>query len=262
MTGLRILRNAMHLGYVDFRYQWSPATWLGGWCVRVLAQTTFFALIGQLLGSPLKVEYLLIGNSIMVGCEAALLAVQATTWERFDGTYPLLVVAPASMLPSVVGRTSAWLIDGMATAVIAFYTAALIFRLPLTPVLALEVLPLILLTCISAYCLALFLGALVSLKPSLRNMVSQVMRLSMMAICGVNVPVTFWPLAVQVTANVLPVTHGVQAVRLALSGAPPAAVLTSALLELVVAAGWLLVALVSFNGIAERGRTDGSIELV
>lgn len=262
MTGLRILRNAMHLGYVDFRYQWSPATWLGGWCVRVLAQTTFFALIGQLLGSPLKVEYLLIGNSIMVGCEAALLAVQATTWERFDGTYPLLVVAPASMLPSVVGRTSAWLIDGMATAVIAFYTAALIFRLPLTPVRGLEVLPLILLTCISAYCLALFLGALVSLKPSLRNMVSQVMRLSMMAICGVNVPVTFWPLAVQVTANVLPVTHGVQAVRLALSGAPPAAVLTSALLELVVAAGWLLVALVSFNGIAERGRTDGSIDLV
>lgn len=93
-------------------------------------------------------------------------------------------------------------------------------------------------------------------------MVSQVMRLSMMAICGVNVPVTFWPPAVQVMANVLPVTHGVQAVRLAVFGAPPAAVLTSALLEVVVAAGWLLVALVSFNGIAERGRTDGSIELV
>jgi len=110
MTALRTLRPAMHLGYVDFRRQWSPASWLGGWCVRVLAQTTFFALIGQLLGSPLKVEYLLVGNSIMVGCEAALLAVQATTWERFDGTYPLLVVAPASMLPSVVGRTSAWLI--------------------------------------------------------------------------------------------------------------------------------------------------------
>jgi len=89
----------------------------------------------------------------------------------------------------------------MATAVIAFYAAALIFGLPLTPVLALEVLPLILLTCISAYCLALFLGALVSLKPSLRNMVSQVVRLSMIAICGVNVPVTFWPLAVHASGG-------------------------------------------------------------
>src|SRR5262249_61772557 len=77
MTALRPLRPAMHRGYVDFRSQGSPASWLGGWCVRVLAQTAFFALIGQLLGSPLKVEYLLVGNSIMVGCEAALLAVQA-----------------------------------------------------------------------------------------------------------------------------------------------------------------------------------------
>lgn len=262
MTLLRVLRYAAHLGYVDFRYQWSPASWLGGWCVRVLAQTTFFALIGQLLGSPLKVEYLLTGNSIMVGCEAALLAVQATTWERFDGTYPLLVVSPVGLVPSVIGRTSSWLIDGMATAVIAFYVSALIFRLPLTPASAVEVLPLILLTCIGAYSLALFLGALVSLRPSLRNMLSQVTRLSMMAICGVNVPVSFWPPVVQVVANILPVTHGVQAVRLVLAGAPPAAVLGSASLEVVAGAGWLLLALLSSKAIAERGRADGSIELV
>lgn len=262
MTALRVLRNAVHLGYIDFRYQWGPVSWLAGYCVRILSETTFYGLIGVLLGSHIRVEYLVIGNSVFIGCATTMLAAQATTWDRFDGTYPLLVVAPSSYVPAVVGRTSSWVLDGMATGVVALFVVSAIFGIPIDPLRAAVVLPLIVLTCLSTFCLALFVGAIVSLRPSLRNMVSILVRMTILAICGINVPVAFWPVPVQVLAQVLPVTHGVAAIRLALAGASAGPVLASAALEALIGLAWLLVAVLTFDRLTERGRGNGSIDLV
>jgi ABC-2 type transport system permease protein len=64
-----------------------------------------------------------------------------------------------------------------------------------------------------------------------------------------------WP-----TAHVLPLTHGLAAIRDLLAGEQLAPILANAGLELAVGAGWLLLALASFNRLAEAGRRDGSIE--
>ncbi|HKF78747.1 MAG TPA: ABC transporter permease [Candidatus Dormibacteraeota bacterium] len=262
MTALRVFRNAVHLGYVDFRYQWGPVSWLVGYCVRIVSETTFYGLIGVLLGSAQRVEYLVVGNSVFIGCATTMLAAQAITWDRFDGTYPLLVVAPSSYVPAVVGRTAVWVLDGMATAVLALFVVSAIFGLRMDPLRGAVALPLIVLTCLSTFCLALFVGGMASLRPGLRNMISILVRMTILAICGVNVPVAFWPVPVQVLAGVLPVTHGVAAIRLLLAGAPAGQVMASAGLEAVVGAGWLAVAVLTFDRLTERGRASGSIEFV
>jgi len=56
------------------------------------------------------------------------------------------------------------------------------------------------------------------------------------------------------------VTHGVAAIRLLLSGAPAGQVLTSAGLQALVGGAWLVLAILTFDRLAERGRANGSIE--
>lgn len=261
MNGVRVARHAFLVGYMDFTFQWSWKAWAGGWLIRVLSQAIFFTLIGQLVGSPDRVQYLLVGNGVIVGVDAARLALQATTWDRFDGTYPLLVISPSSLIPTFAGRTVVWLLDGIVTSLIALFAVGTLFGIPGLWSAAPALVPQVALVCASMYCLAIFQGALISRLPAIRNMASQMTGLTVMAIGGVNVPVTFWPAGVQALANILPVTHGLQAIRLTLAGAPWPTILASAGLELLVGLGWLGLAVLTFDRLAEAGRADGSIEL-
>lgn len=51
MTTLRVMRYAFLSGARDYGSIYTWKTWLGGWFLRVLAQVTFFALLGRLLRS-------------------------------------------------------------------------------------------------------------------------------------------------------------------------------------------------------------------
>ena len=93
-------------------------------------------------------------------------------------------------------------------------------------------------------------GGTLSLRPSHR------------AFCGVSVPLSFWPDSVQLIVQFLPVTHGLQAIRLVLDGASAGAVLEQAALEAAVGLGWLVVAIITMDRMANAGRADGSIEFV
>jgi ABC-2 type transport system permease protein len=83
-----------------------------------------------------------------------------------------------------------------------------------------------------------------------------------MAFCGVSVPVAFWPGWVQVIANVLPLTHGLAAIRTVLDGGDARSVILNSMWCIAVSAGWLTVSLLTMDRMADGGRADGSIEFV
>lgn len=257
---LRVLRGASISAWADLRMVYTWKTWTFGWLGRIIAQVIFFALIGLLLGSQAQVHYLLVGNAVMVAAMTAMSIVPSTTWERRLGTMPLLVAAPGSLVTVYLGRSVQWFPDALATATIAFFTVGALFGLPMPMPRALLVPPVILAVAVATYCFGAFLGALVLRAMDTRNLVSNAAYLSMMAICGVNVPVDFWPAWVQGVAHVLPLTHGLHAVRELLAGADASGIAAAVLRELTVAAGWLLIAVLAFNRVAQSGRRDGSIE--
>lgn len=78
--------------------------------------------------------------------------------------------------------------------------------------------------------------------------------------CGVNVPLSFFPEPVQIAARALPLTHGLEAVRGILAAAPAAQVLADVAVEAVLGLAWFAAAATSFRWFAEGGRRDGSIE--
>ncbi len=262
MKGLRAFWQGLIVGYYDFRNFWSPRSWLFGWMLRILSNSFAWVLVGRMLGSAEKQDYLLVGNAVAVGATSALWASNASGWSRFDGTHPLMVIAPASLVPATLGRTSIWLCNGIATSLASFSVLMLAFGYRPAWSQCLLVLPLVALVCLSSYCFALFLGAMVGRRIRLRNFVLDITGSLFMAGCGVSVPVSFWPSWVQVLARAVPLTHGLAAIRGILANAPLYLVLRETVLEGVVGVCWIAISLLLIDRVAEAGRSDGSIELV
>jgi ABC-2 type transport system permease protein len=257
---LRILRHAAAQGLAEFRLVYTWKTWLSGWLLRLLTQVTFFALIGQLLGSQAEMRYIVVGNAVALITLEAMVVIASSAWERQQGTLPLLVAAPAGHVPVYLGRGVQWLVTGMVSSATALALLPFLLGVPLPWPRALAAFPMLALVGVTSYCLGCFLASLVLRLLALQWLVLNLGYLVPMTIGGVNVPVAFWPAWVQAVANVLPLTHGLRAIRLLLAGMPAGAVWSELVAEAAVGACWLLLAVVSLNRLAEHGRRDGSIE--
>lgn len=252
-----VLRHAALAGFQDLRSLYTWKTWTVGWLLRMVCQVIFYSLLGRLIGDDAQVHYLVVGNAVMLCATTVMFVVQSTTWERFAGTLPLLVAAPASPLVVLFGRSVQWIPDALATSVAALLVVGPLFGLPLPWPRTLLVLPLLVLVTLSTYMMGAVFGSLVLRWTEARNLVSNVVSALMMAICGVNVPVSVFPPWVQTVAGVLPLTHGLRAVRGVLAGG---AVAREAALEVGVGLVWFAVAAASFRWFAEGGRKDGTLE--
>jgi ABC-2 type transport system permease protein len=239
-------------------YTWQ--TWTFGWLARMLSQVLFFVLAGQLLGPTTDPRFLLVGNALMPCVIEAMMVVASTTWERRSGTLPLLTAAPASIGLVFFGRSLQWLVSGVATSVVALLGVGPFFGVTASPARIPLVIMGICLTAVTSYCFGLFLAALVLSFMTARNVVSNLAYLLMMAVCGVEVPLDFWPPAVTALAHAFPLTYGLQAVRGLLDGGPIGTTLAWSALEAGVGACWLVAAMLAFRVLVARGRTSGSIE--
>lgn len=263
MTGLgqsaRVLRYAALSGFHDFGATYTIWSWLFGLFARMLAQVAFFTFIGRLLDSPEQVRFLFVGNVVMAAAAGALTATVATSWERGAGTLPLLVASPTSPVLVLMGRSVFFIANGLVLSLGALFLVAPLFDVPIPGARLPWLLALLGLVTASTYMAATFLGALVLRATGARRTVANVARLTMMAFCGVSVPRELFPVPVQRVTDFLPLTHGLAAIRELFGAGRPAAVLGSAALEVVVAGGWLVLAVVSFRRLADAGRRDGSI---
>jgi ABC-2 type transport system permease protein len=262
MNTLRVMRYALLVGREEFRVFWTWYTWLGGWLPRIIAQVAFFAMLGYLLDDPDRLRFLIIGNAVFIGCQTIFVAIATSTWDRWDGTYPMLVISPTSLLPAITGRTLVWPINGIVTSVLALYAFGIALGLDFPWPEALLAVPLVAIALLSVYAFSLFLGAVVTRIPHFRNVFLNLAAIGLLAFAGVNVPLEFWPVPVEALAHALPLTHGLIAVRELLDGGSGLVVLQHAGLEVVVGAGWLLASLLLIDRMADAGRRNGSIDFL
>jgi ABC-2 type transport system permease protein len=259
MNALRVFRFGLLVGARDFAIFWSWKSWFGGWMLRILTTVFLWILMGQLLGSPEKLHYLMIGFASTAGVGS--FAVAAASWDRLDGTYPLLVIAPVSVAPALMGRMAIWMFGWIASAAVAFFVVTFSFRWQLSIGVCAAVLAIITLFSFTTFFLTVAVGSVASLAPRSRNICSFLVTLAISAFCGVSVPVNFWPKWLQLVCNVLPVTHGLSAIRKLFAGGAHSEIYGEIGLEALVGAGWFIFSLMIIDRFAETGRADGSIEL-
>ncbi len=257
---LRVLRHSTAFAISELGAIYTWQSWLFGWVLRVIMQITFYALIGVLLDDPDAVRFLLIGNVTWIAAVVAMLSVQSTQWERYAGTFPLLVAAPSRVMWVYLGRSVEWFVDGLATSLVALIVVAPIFGVQVETGAILRIIPVLLLTIIATYGLGTFLGAVVMRKPDVRNVAQNLATGIMAIVCGVNVPVEFFPQPVQWFAEIFPLTHGLRAVRGLVDGATLFEVAPHIGLCVLAGVSWIGLAAATFERFAEAGRRDGSID--
>jgi ABC-2 type transport system permease protein len=224
----------------------------------MITSAIMWVMLGQLLGSQEKLNYLLVGVSLTSGMGS--LVVNITTWDRSGGIYPMLIASPLGPTPAILGRAAIWAIAWIPASLLTFAFLVVFFHYPCPP-MALVWLPLMVtVMSFSTYGTPAFLGACIARAPEYASIVNNVFLTLLMAICGVSVPVSAWPAPVQALAQIMPVTHGLHAIRLMLAGGPADQILGGVALEALVGATWFTLALIFYRFVAERGRIDGSID--
>jgi ABC-2 type transport system permease protein len=255
-----VMRHAFAAGIADYRAIFTWRSWVFGWMVRVVAQVSFFGLIGLRVADDRSAFYLLIGNALAVAAQAGIFSLNMTTAERWAGTLPLLVASPTSPVIVFASRGAYLAVDGALSAVLALFIAGPLFGLHLPWPRVLAVIPLTGLVALSAYCLGTFLAGLVFRFREINGLVVNTTYVGLMAACGVNVPLSYYPQAIEWLAHGLPLTNGLLAIREVFRGDAAASILGHAGAEALVGAAWLTLALLTFNRLASRGRLDGSLD--
>ncbi|MFF7992017.1 ABC transporter permease [Kitasatospora xanthocidica] len=221
--------------YQDYRAMFTWRSWLGGWLVRMLCQVLFFANLGQLLGSPDAQGYLALGNAVVLGPLGALGVVSSTVGERRSGTLQFLLISRTPPFLALASRGLHWVADGLLTSTIALLTVHLLLPVPLPWSALPAILCLNALMTLGCYCVALCLSGISLRVPESRMYLTVGTTIALMLLAGVSTPVPRnGPLAV--LAQLLPVSHGLDAVRQLAHGG--ALSLQLVLDEALVAAGW------------------------
>lgn len=257
---LNVMRHAFHAGLTDYRAIFTWRSWIFGWMVRVVAQVSFFALIGLRVADERSAFYILIGNALAVAAQAGVFSLNMTTAERWAGTLPLLVASPSSPVVVFSARGAYLAVDGALSALGALFIAGPAFGLPLPWPRVIAVVPLTMLIALSAYCLGTFLAGIVFRFRSINSLVVNTTYVGLMTACGVNVPLSYYPSVLEWLSRGLPLTNGLLAIREVFSGASASAIVGHAAVEALVASCWLVLALLTFNWLAARGRLDGSLD--
>ena len=256
----RVVRYSVLSGAYDYFSIYTLKSWVFGWMVRVLSQVSFFALIGRLLQSEDRTHFLLVGNAVVVAAMGGIFALNMTVWERGSGTLPLIVASPSSPVVVFASRGLYIVADGVVSALLGLFLIAPLFDLSLPLPDVLLVVPLTALVGLSAYAFSTFLAGVILRWREVNGLVVNTTIVLLMALCGVNVPISFFPEPLEWVANVMPITHGLIAIRDVISGVGAGTIALNTLAEIAVGLAWLGVALATFTRFTDRGRRDGSLE--
>lgn len=241
-------------------YAWQGFNgYLSGKIVFPIAQMLFFLFLGKLAGiqDPL---YIVIGHIFLLPATNGIAGVSLTiSGERDFRTLPYLIASPASRVPLFLGRSLVHIIDALLSTLVALILGIFFFHVDLSQSnTALLILCILLITTTSCG-IGLVLGSL-ALRSREAWTITSMISILLYMLSGVNFPVSVLPKFFQAISYSLPLTRGIQAARLALSGADWSAVQSLFIGELLIGLLYIAVGYAMFLWFEKLSLVDGQIE--
>ena len=202
-------------GLTSYRalFNWlSPWILIPSFFVAPIFQILLFAFIGRQSGLE-DDRFYVIGNAIQYSAIPCLFAMANTIAdERFNQTLGFVLVSPAKRLPLFVGRSLPVIVNGMVVAAFGLIVGGLLLHVHI-PASALA--PMALVIAVSAAsCTGLGLAnAALGLRVRETAVSSNIIFAILLIFCGVNVPLSKLPGWMSTSAQVMPLTHGIEAAR-------------------------------------------------
>lgn len=260
LTSLRIFISGAWLSYIAL-FRWvQPANYVASKIIMPLSQIIFFTYLGTTATGADTAAFYIIGNALHISAGNGIYGVTMTVGsERNEGTLIYLIASPANRFVVFMGRALFNVLDGMLAVVFGFMCGVLLLGLDLSvaniPGLALT----ILITTASTCGLGLLMGSL-SLVTLNVMFVNNVAYFLLLLLSGANIPLDKLPAWVQMISISLPLTRGIQAGRLLVSGAPLADVWPLLAGELAIGLFYALLGFAFFSWFESQAKKRGSLE--
>ncbi|WP_328466351.1 ABC transporter permease [Actinoplanes sp. NBC_00393] len=259
MRTLRLITTGGVLAYRALFNWTSPAMYTG----TLLAGPTFQLLFFAYLGRQLQVAddgFFIVGNAVLAASSACVFGgTMAVANERRYGTLGPVLLSPRSRTAIFWGRVLPYAGNGLLIAAFTLTTGTLLLGLRIPPA-ALPGLALALAAgSLACGFFGLTLGAL-GLRFRDVFVVSNVAVAVLLLLTGVNVPRGSLPEWMAGVGHVLPITHAAEAARLLAAGRGLGAAAPALLAELLVGAGYALLAAVLLKIFEAESRRRASLE--
>lgn len=259
--------NSLRLFFIGGWYSYRALFgWLSPWIliptfvVEPIFQILFFAFVGRTAGVGSD-SFFVIGNAIQFASIPCLFAMGNTIGgERFSQTLGLLLASPARRLPLFLGRSLPVIINGFLCSLLALALGSLILRVDIPtsarPMLVVAV-------AVSAFaCTGLGLAmAALGLRVRSTAVLSNIVMGILLIFCGVNVALSAMPDWMAAVANVLPLTHGIEAARETVAGASAPDVADLVATEASIGVVYLVVGLGLLAFFERSSRRHATLEL-
>lgn len=259
---IRLFWESAWLSYVGLFSWLRPGTYLASKIIMPLAQIVFFSLIGMFASGSRDVSFYVIGNSVQILAVSAIFGVSMSVGgERWSGTLSYLFGTPANRLILFVGRAFMHILDGMVGVLFALGWGVVLFGLDLSHTSPLAFGLTLLITTISTSGLGLLMGCL-SLTVVDVMFVNNTVYFALLIFSGANIPLGTLPAWIRAISFLLPLTRGIEAVRMVIAGNSLSQVVPLLVGELLVGLAYLLLGYLFFRWFEFQARRRGTLEAV
>lgn len=184
---------------------------------------------------------------------------QSFTYERSFGTLSVLFVSPASRAVAYFSRGALHLPNALLAGAVSLVAAVLVLRLDASEARWEAFLPAVMLVGVTSVTFALATG---NFALWFRNwlVLYGASNGAVLALTGAVIPREELPAPLRLVGELLPMTHGLEALRAAFEGATFAEVDALLVAEAGVAVGYALAGLVIYRWIERRARREGVLD--
>lgn len=259
-AGVGAFGRIAKLAFTQSYGTYSPLVYVLFLLVRPITQVIFFGLVARFATGNADVTFQLVGNAVQV-CALSSLGTVADVMvsERANGTLSLVTLAARNRFLVFGGRLLVVGAHGLFTSTVALAAGALVFGTDLSQVHWGALVLAMVTTVLATSSLGVALGSVGLVLRDL-NFFGNLVTATMMAICGIQFPVTVLPGWLRLVSYSLPMTRGADAARLAIAGGGPG---LGGLLagELAVGLIWLTIGYGLFLWLERKARVYGTLDL-
>lgn len=250
-------------GLISYRalFNWArPSIYIPTLIGAPTFQILFFAALGT-YATGRDAAFFAIGNSVQVCAMSGIYGMtMAIANERWFGTLHALLATPASRWAIFGGRFLPFIANGIIVSIYGFAISWLFLGVQLE----VSTLPVLALALVATVFSCSAIGALQgSISLRLRDGLfgANLLVFIFLLFCGVNIPLEVLPGWMQVVSNLLPFTHGLQAVRAAAAGAGLDQVGGLIGLEILIGCVYAVLAFSLFSYLEMSARRNATLDV-
>ena len=247
----RIFWNGGRLSYTAL-FNWArPSIYIPTLLGAPTFQILFFAALGS-YATGMDPEFFAIGNAVQVCSMAGIYGMtMAVANERWFGTLPALMASPANRAALFGGRFIPFIVNGFLVSAYGFALCWIVLGVRFDAATLGVMVVAMIVTAFSCSAIGAVQGG-VSLRMQDGLFGANLLVFLFLLFCGVNIPLEALPPWMQAVSQVLPFTHGLEAVRQAIDGATLAEVGNLIVIEFLIGVAYAIAAFFLFRWL-ERG---------